>query len=29
MGAGDTVMQRRLLIGIKVRSETASWTEPI
>jgi len=29
MGGGDTVMQRRLLIGIKMRSETASWTEPI
>ncbi len=29
MGGGDTVMQRRLLIGIKSRSETSSSTEPI
>jgi hypothetical protein len=28
MGGGDTVMQRRLLIGIKVRSEGASSTGP-
>lgn len=29
MGAGDTVMQRRLLAGIKIRSEGASSTQPI
>jgi hypothetical protein len=29
MGGGDTVMQRRLLIGIKSRSETSSSTQPI
>lgn len=29
MGGGDTVMQRRLLIGIKMRSEAASSTHPI
>jgi hypothetical protein len=29
MGAGDTVMQRRLLVGIKIRSERDFSTQPI
>jgi hypothetical protein len=28
MGGGDTVMQRRLLDGIKIRVETAGLEEP-